>query len=242
MEMANNKAPVRVIFPKKGRLADDFGDIAGKAGIQVEKKSRQDFGTGFDVRGRLPSFEVLVQRPGDALACLDAGVAQLAVVGRDRLQEAFCEAAEAGRTLPVSVRQDFGLSVCSLCIAGPAGMDIRTPRDLAGMTVATSYPCTLRAWLADKGVEGVKVVTREGGLEDTIRLGIADVICDIVDTGNTLRANGLVPYDGMTLLESSAVLVQRDNMAGDPRKAQVDAIAARLSQASPVQRYQYLAA
>ncbi|MGH6962239.1 MAG: ATP phosphoribosyltransferase, partial [Dongiaceae bacterium] len=84
--------------------------------------------------------------------------------------------------------------------------------DLDGRRIATSYPATLRALLGNAGVKA-EIVTMTGSVEVAPRLHIADAICDIVQTGATLEANGLKPVH--TLLESQALLIGRkDRLLG----------------------------
>ena len=203
----------RVILPKKGRLKEDFDKAMDLTELGVVKEnSRLDYGMLTD--SQKPYYldsriEVLMQRPADAIDTILRGKAEIAVIGLDTLAEFNAAAANKGEApLPVSVLQRLpGVSACRLCIAAPRALVLTDAADLSGLRIATSYPETLKAWLKDNNVEGVTVIERDGGLEDTIRLDIADAVCDMVQTGESLRINGL--EEKFEIGESAAALITR---------------------------------
>ena len=202
--------PLRVVLPKKGRLCAAFAEALARSGIALEKDNpRHDFGTLRAKGRRMPETEALTMRAGDALRALAAGAADMAVVGLDTLREfnAGANPLAAENIVPL------GLAPCALYIAAPQGATIAAAADLAGLRIATSLPGILRAFLDDAGVAGATIVECEGGVEDTVRLGLADAVCDLVETGTTLAANGLVPM--LKVMDSEAVLVT----AAAPRSA-----------------------
>jgi ATP phosphoribosyltransferase len=87
--------------------------------------------------------------------------------------------------------------------------------DLAGRRVATSYAGLVDAYLCERGVQA-EVVRLDGAVETAVRLGVADVIADVVETGGTLRAAGLVTF-GDPILQSEAVLIQPPATAAGAR-------------------------
>ena len=206
----NTKTKMRMAFPKKGRLKDSFNALMQKAGLDTYNKPRQDFGQTRDRQGIIEEFETLFQRPGDALENLDLGLIDCALVGKDNFIETAARLGEEQkRSFNGRIAMTFDFAVCSLMIAAPAGQAMQSPADLEGKRIATSYPASLRLWLAQNNVENVTIIAREGGIEDYVRLGMADAVCDIVESGNTLAANGLVPT--ISLFDSSAVLVLRSD-------------------------------
>lgn len=203
--------PLRIAVPKKGRLCAAFSAAMDAGGLRIEKDNeRLDFGALRDAEDTFRNVEALQMRGYDALRTLAAGAADMAVVGFDMLREfnannpALADAAVTG----------LGLTPCALYIAAAMDADITEPRDLRGLRVATSFPGLLRAWLAENDVAGVDIIECEGGVEDMIRLGLADAVCDLVETGGTLAANGLDRK--IKVLDSEAVLVVR---AGLPETA-----------------------
>lgn len=89
--------------------------------------------------------------------------------------------------------------------AAPAASDW-TPQHLAGKRVATSYPGLLGAWLAERGVEA-RLIKLDGAVESAVRLGVADAVADVVETGSTLKRAGLEMF-GEPILISEAILIQ----------------------------------
>jgi ATP phosphoribosyltransferase len=99
----------------------------------------------------------------------------------------------------------LGFGRCRLAIAAPQAFTYCEPKSLQGLRIATTYPNLLDRFLREAGVEA-QVVTMRGAVEVAPRLTLADAICDLVSTGATLEANGLVAF--ATVLESEAVLVR----------------------------------
>ena len=87
---------------------------------------------------------------------------------------------------------------------------------LEGKRLATSYDGLLRGYLAERGINA-KVVRLDGAVESSVRLGVADAIADVVETGNTLKAAGMEIF-GDPILKSEAVLIRRTGQV-EPRTA-----------------------
>ena len=204
---ADNPRPLRIVVPKKGRLCTAFNDAMNAGGLSIEKNNeRLDFGTLRDQENTLSNVEALQMRGYDALRTLAAGAADMAVVGLDMLREFNAQ----NPALADAAVTKLGLTPCALYIAAAADAYVAQPRDLQGLRVATSFPGLLGAWLVENGVTGATIVECEGGVEDMIRLGLADAVCDLVETGGTLAANGLEKK--MKVLDSEAVLVVREGV------------------------------
>ena len=86
--------------------------------------------------------------------------------------------------------------------------------DVAGRRVATSYDVLVRSYLASRGVEA-QTVHLDGAVESSVQLGVADLIADVVETGTTLRAAGLVTF-GDPILVSEAVLITTEQFRAEP--------------------------
>ena len=199
---AANDDRLRVIIPKKGRLCAAFVAAMEKGGLTLEKESaRHDFGTLRDTQNTLQNVEALTMRSTDALRTMAAGAADMAIVGLDMLRE-FNAQNPALREARV---ERLGLTPCALYIAAPEQSAMLAPQDLRNARIATSFPGVLATWLAENEVAGVTIVECEGGVEDMVRLGLADAVCDLVETGGTLVANGLEKR--MKVMDSEAVLV-----------------------------------
>lgn len=232
VEKSNDNRNFRLALPKKGRLKDDFDSVFAATGLTLEKQDiRHDFGMIYDSKGLISPFETVIQRPGDALANLSAGVVDLAVVGLDCCVE--FNAAAAPDVAPLHIKTILPtVSRCALCIAGPDHVHCETPGDLHGRRIATTFPALLQRWLDNHNVTDCTIIERGGGVEDTIRLGLADVICDLVQSGASLKANGLEIK--FRVLESSAALIARPGVWSQAQSQIAEALINRVqSQASP---------
>lgn len=221
-------APARALrfaVPKKGRLQAAFAAVMAANGLAVEKdNARQDFGR-LTRSGKDTGVEALMMRGYDALRKMAAGAADMTVVGLDMLREFN---ATAARPVTGCAIVPLGLAPCALYIAAPEGLAVQGARDLTGLRIATSFPGIVREWLDQAGVAGAEIVTFDGGVEDSVRLGLADVVCDLVETGTTLAANGLRPC--VKVMDSEAVLVVR----ADRDDARLRAVAAQLGARAPL--------
>jgi ATP phosphoribosyltransferase len=142
-----------------------------------------------------PSIEFLVVKPGDVPVYVESGAADLGVTGTDVLRETNADVLE-----PLELQ--FGY--CRLVVAAPT--DAPYPVLPGGVTarVATKYPRLSQAYFAAAG-RPVDIVQVGGSVEVAPLLNLSHWIVDLVDTGNTLKANGLV--ERATILQCGAVLV-----------------------------------
>jgi ATP phosphoribosyltransferase len=142
-----------------------------------------------------PSIEFLVVKPGDVPVYVESGAADLGITGTDVLRESGADVLE-----PLELQFGF----CRLVVATPAGAPY--PALPGGVTarVATKYPRLAQAYFAGAG-RPVDIVQVGGSVEVAPLLNLSHWIVDLVDTGNTLRANGLV--ERATIMSCGAVLV-----------------------------------
>ena len=154
-----------------------------------------DAGRRLLVPSRDPGIEFLVVKPADVPVYVESGAADLGITGTDVLRETDADVLE-----PLAL----GFGFCRLVVASPADADY--PCLPGGVTprVATKYPKLARAHFNGRG-RPVDIVSVGGSVEVAPLLGLSHWIVDLVDTGNTLRANGLVEWE--TILRVQAVLV-----------------------------------
>lgn len=191
---------LKIALPNKGSLSEDAVRLIREAGYHCRRYSRELIV--FDSRNRV---EFVFLRPRDIAIYVHKGILDLGVTGRDLAMDSGADVTEL---LPLGFgRSDF-------CYAVPAGTDL-TPDQLDGRRVATSYPRLVMADLDRRGIRA-DIIRLDGAVEISIRLGVADAIADVVQTGRTLHAAGLEVV-GEPLLKSEAVLVARtpDIAAGD---------------------------
>lgn len=185
---------LRLAMQKSGRLADASLDLLRSAGFTVNKGANELL-----YRIDNAPIDVLRVRDDDIPTLVADGVADLGIVGLNVLEERDA-AARAPREL---MRLGFGR--CALKIATPDKAAYSGPFSLDGVRIATSYPHILARFLEQHGVKA-DIVHMHGAVEVAPRLGLAQVVCDLVSTGATLEANGLAPVE--TVLESEAVLIE----------------------------------
>ena len=137
----------------------------------------------------------LLAKPGDVPIYVEYGVADLGVVGEDVLRE-------SGRDVYEPLRLPFGH--CHLAVAGRADRPLRPLRLEPDLRIATKYPNLTRDYFHRRGISA-EIITLNGSIELAPLMGLADLIVDLVETGSTLQANGLVEL--RTILHVQACLI-----------------------------------
>jgi ATP phosphoribosyltransferase len=200
--MLVDEARLHIAVQKSGRLSDYSRQLLRDAGLRIQNGKN-------DLTARVENFpaDLMFVRDDDIPTFVSDGVCEFGIVGENVLEEFAL--GERGAGFEIVARLGFGR--CSLRIAAPETTEYRGPESLRGARIATSYPCIVRRFLDDRGIEA-EVVKMNGAVELAPRLGIAGFVCDLVSTGATLEANGLRAVE--TVLESEAVLVRSTREAG----------------------------
>jgi len=177
----------------KGRLQDESLELFARAGVKVEN------GALSSRRLRIESidgqFSFVFVKPSDVPTYVEYGVADVGICGRDVLMESEARVHE-----PIDLK--FGH--CRIAVAGRTAVAGEDYNLLATVRVATKYPRITSEYFQAKGIP-IEVITLTGSVELAPVLGLSDRIVDLVDTGQTLRANGLEVIDVIT--ESTARLI-----------------------------------
>lgn len=137
--------------------------------------------------------ELVLAKAADVITYVEHGVCDMGVVGKDTILE-------KGGTFYETL--DLGFGKCSFCLCGKKGEDFYAGYHTR--TIATKYPEVTRAFFSEKNMD-VDIIKIEGSVELAPLLGLADAIVDIVETGTTLKENGLEPYE--TVAPISARLI-----------------------------------
>jgi ATP phosphoribosyltransferase len=183
---------LRIAVPNKGSLSDPASEMLREAGYAGRRDSRE-----LVLQDAENDVEFFFLRPRDIAVYVGSGTLDVGITGRDLLLDSRANAEEV---MPLS----FGRS--TFRFAARTGT-VTCLQDIAGRRVATSYSGLLEQHLGSLGVEA-EVVHLDGAVETAVRLGVADVIADVVETGSTLRAAGLEVF-GEPILQSEAVLIRR---------------------------------
>jgi len=193
----------------KGRIYDETLPLLARAGISpaedAEASRKLILGT------NRPALRVILVRATDVPTYVQYGAADLGVAGRDLLAE------HGGQGLYQPL--DLGIAKCRMAVAVPEGFDYGAAvRQGARLKVATKYIRTAREHFAGKGVH-VDLIKLYGSMELAPLVGLADAIVDLVDTGNTLRANKLkvveeiMPVSSRLIVNPASLKLKRDEIA-----------------------------
>jgi len=195
---------LRLAMQRSGRLSDASFELLSKCGLHISRSRTELF-----CRIEELPIDLLLVRDDDIPGFVEEGVCDLGIVGENVVEEkrrAASDGFKTGTILPL------GYARCRLVLAVQEGRKFDDLSDLKGLRIATTYPASLKAMLGAAKVEA-EIVVMNGSVEVAPRLHIADAICDIVQTGATLEANGLKPVH--TLLDSQALLIGRkDRLTG----------------------------
>lgn len=214
--MSPERNRLHLAVQKSGRLSDASRELLRDCGLRIDQSGKNQLAA----RVRNFPLDLMLVRDDDIPTFVADGICELGIVGENVLQEYAL--GPSGRALEIIARLGFGR--CSLKIAAPERSSF-TIGDLSGQRIATSYPNLLRAFLSETGIDA-EVITMRGAVELAPRLGIARFICDLVSTGATLEANGLVPV--ADVFDSEAVLVRTGKALDGPHAEKLDALKTRI--------------
>ncbi|HYP44423.1 MAG TPA: ATP phosphoribosyltransferase [Propionibacteriaceae bacterium] len=198
-QVNSTRSLLKVAVPNKGSLADAAAQMLREAGYAQRSDGKE-----LVLLDEANGVEFFYLRPRDIAVYVGEGTLDVGITGRDMLLDSQASATEL---LPLG----FGRS--RFRFAAPAGKVLDVP-ELQGLRLATSYPGLVAAHLAERGVTA-RLIRLDGAVETAIRLGVADVIADVVETGTTLRQAGLELF-GEPILESEAILISRTGAASTP--------------------------
>ena len=192
---------LKIAIQKSGRLHDDSIKILKEAGIYIDNGKDQ-----LKTTSRNFPLEVLYLRNGDIPQYLRDGVVDIAILGENLL-------VEKGEDLKIV--EKLGFSKCRVSVAVPKENDFNSLQDLEGKKIATSYPNTVKNFLAEKGINA-ELHKISGSVEIAPNIGLADAIVDIVSSGSTLFKNNLKEVE--QILKSEAVLAVSPQISAEANK------------------------
>jgi ATP phosphoribosyltransferase len=182
---------LKIAVPNKGSLSESATLMLREAGYRQRNDSRDL--TLIDPENEIEFYYL---RPKDIAIYVGSGELELGITGRDLLIDSDAPAKEI-------LSLDFGRSTFRFAAAESAALSVEA---LKGKRIATAYPVLLKKYLDEKDISAA-IVRLDGAVESSIRLGVADVIADVVSTGGTLRQAGLKVF-GDPILESEAILIE----------------------------------
>ena len=230
--METSEQRIKIAVQKTGRLTDHSLDLLERCGLKFRQSKDQLFCYGENM-----PIDLLLVRDDDIPGLVSDDVCDLGIVGLNVVEEK--RQAMQGNGDQAAFKQVFELDFghCRLSIAGPDGTEYSGPESLNNRKIATSYEGILRDYLRKNSVDA-EIVYFSGAVEIAPKLGRADFICDLVSTGSTLDANGLVELD--TLLESEAIVIQTLETLSPEKQELVDRILQRLDGVLQVRESKYI--
>ncbi|WP_322509432.1 ATP phosphoribosyltransferase [Anaerolinea sp.] len=213
---------VRLSLPSKGRLAEDALAFLQACGLSVYKPNPRQYEATIP---SLPGLTVLFQRPADIVVSVRDGSVDFGITGIDVIEE---RRGENGSLMVL--HEALGFGACALCLAVPEiwnGVDsvarLRQYVEELGrpLRVATKYPVLTGRFLRSVGIPHV-LISAEGTLETAPAIGYADIISDLVSSGQTLRDNRLRPLtDGVIQPSQAALIANRASLQRSPEALQI---------------------
>ncbi len=205
--MTTHPPQVRISLPSKGRLAEDCMALLAACGLGVYRPNPRQYEASIPA---LPGLTVLFQRPADIVVSVRDGSVDFGITGMDVVGE------HRGPNGDVLALHDaLGFGACGLELAIPEDWEgVSRTEGLASVAkkfgrplrVATKYPVLTGRFLEERSVP-FTLISAEGTLETAPAIGYADLICDIVSSGQTLRDNRLRPLDDGRVMTSQAGLI-----------------------------------
>lgn len=187
--MENKK--IRIALTK-GRLENKTVDLLDKIGYDVSELRDKGRRLILTIPGE--DIEVVLAKAADVITYVEHGVCDIGVVGKDTIME------HGGKFYEVT---DLGFGKCKFALAGKKGDDFY--KGYGVKTVATKYPNVTRAYFEAKGMD-VDIVKIEGSVELAPLVSLADGIVDIVETGTTLKENGLEVFEDVAPISARLIV------------------------------------
>jgi ATP phosphoribosyltransferase len=195
-EMSRMNEALTVALPK-GRLLQPSAGLFRQLGRRCElgNGSRQLVVTE-EGNGQEGPMRFLLVKPADVPVYVEYGAADLGIVGQDVLWE-------SGRDVYEPLQLGFGQ--CRIVVAGTPAQRNRNFRLATGLRVATKYPRLAQSYFQQQGLP-IEVIALSGSIELAPLVGLADLLVDLVETGRTLRENGLVELEEITPCQATVVV------------------------------------
>ena len=187
---------LKIAIQKNGRLNEDSLKLLKNCGIKIQNGKDQ-----LKVVADNFPLEILYLRNSDIPQYLEDGTIDIGIIGENLLIE---------KQKKIEIVERLGFSKCRVSLAVPKDVISNDINYFKGKKIATSYPFTLQSFL-DKNKIKADIHTISGSVEIAPNIGLADGICDIVSSGNTLFKNGL--KETQVILKSEAVLVKSSKLS-----------------------------
>ncbi|MBR8842175.1 ATP phosphoribosyltransferase [Pseudoalteromonas sp. JC3] len=228
----SNSNRLRIAIQKSGRLSKDCQALLKQLGVKLNLREQRLIAHSTNM-----PIDVLRVRDDDIPGLVMDGVCDLGIVGENVLEEAQAERVRNEQFAEVTKLSKLDFGFCRLALAWPQELGQQERAWFNGKRIATTYPEILKQYLKRENIDA-SVVMLTGSVEVAPRAGLADAICDLVSTGATLEANGLMQGD--TILESNACLIQNAALTDQSKLALIDKLMPRLKGVKQAKESKYI--
>lgn len=188
-KMKNKK--IKIAVQKKGRLSGPSEEFLISLGLNFPRNDKE-----LTLQCKNEQISLIKVRDDDIPKYVSEGAIDFGIVGLDVVRE---------MQKKVKIIKKLNFAQCQMVIAAPKISNIKKVKDLEGKKIATSYPNILRSFLKKNKIQS-QIVVVQGSVELAPYLETADAVCDITQTGSTMKAFNLIPFK--TILRSQAVLIE----------------------------------
>ncbi|MDP3268815.1 MAG: ATP phosphoribosyltransferase [Legionella sp.] len=219
---------LRIALQKKGRLSEESLTLLNRCGLKFRLKPNA-------LLTHVDNFpiDLLFVRDDDIPTLVFDNLCEGGIVGENVLLEASLAQPQKNYKKIMSL----GTCTCRLSIAVPESFDYQGPGSLDGKRIATSYPYLLKNYLDERKICADRLILT-GSVEVAPRMGMADAICDLVSSGQTLEDNKLIEVD--TLLQSQAVFIQTQQSISFEMQNLFDMLTRRIQAVQQAQERKYI--
>ncbi len=230
--MDSSEQRIKIAVQKTGRLTEHSQDLLERCGLKLTKSKDRLF-----CHGENMPIDLLLVRDDDIPGLVSEGICDMGIVGLNVVEEKRLELEANDRKALFMQVAELDIGHCRLSLAAPDGANYLGLESLKNKKIATSYIRLLSDFLGKNSIQA-ETVYFSGAVEIAPRLGIADVVCDLVSTGSTLEANGLREVE--VLLDSEAIVIQTRAAVSDEKQAWISRLLQRLDGVLQVRESKYI--
>ena len=230
--MEQQDTRIKIAVQKSGRLTEHSIELLVRCGLIYSKGRDQ-----LICYGENMPVDILLVRDDDIPSLVQENTCDLGIVGINIIKECWLSFKDQGESTLFSQVTPLDYGHCRLSFAVPDEVAYTGPQSLEGMRIATTYPRIVSSYLEAQGINGT-IVKFSGAVEIAPSLGKADLICDLVSSGETLRAHNL--YEAETILESSAALIRTPIEATSQKAEWIQRLLQRIQGVLQVKESKYI--
>ncbi|WP_206485441.1 ATP phosphoribosyltransferase [Thalassotalea sp. G2M2-11] len=223
---------LRIAMQKSGRLSEDTQALLKRCGLKINVADRRLLAH----VANMP-IDIMRVRSSDIPGLVMDGVCDLGIVGDNTLEEAALEREIIGQKSQYIKTTQLNFGGCRLSIAMPEEFNYQGIQSLDGLRFATTYPQLLNRFAKENGIN-IEFCLLKGSVEVAPRVGLADGICDLVSTGATLEANGLVEVE--EIFHSKASLIQTSTPLSTEKQNILDTLLPRIQGVMKAKESKYI--